>query len=231
VAIIGLGLMGGSLALALKQRNICTEVVALVRRVEAAQEAIAAGVTDFATTDPAQALPKADLIIFTTPVRTIIRQLGQFAPFYQPGAVITDMGSTKQEIVRSMDALPSGVHPVGSHPMCGKEQAGLDAAEAKLYEGAPWIVTPLERTPPDATRLIFELAEAVGAKPRLLAPDRHDKLVAAISHLPHALATTLVLTAQQEAEDDPVVWEVAASGFRDTSRSASAIGRSAGGRG
>ncbi len=218
VAIVGLGLMGGSLALALKQRNICSEVVALVRRPEAVEAAMTARAVDFATTDAAQALPAADLVIFTTPVRAIIRQLGELASFYKPGAVITDMGSTKQEIIGAMANLPAGVHPVGSHPMCGKEQAGLDAADAVLYQNAPWIVTPLERTPPAATDLIFELAEAVGAKPRLLAADRHDKLVAAISHLPHAMATALVLAAQQVAETDPAVWEVAASGFRDTSR-------------
>jgi prephenate dehydrogenase len=210
--------MGGSLALALKQWNICREVIALVRRTEAAQEAEATGVVNYATTDPAQALPEADLVIFSTPVRAIIRQMGEWVSLYKPGAVITDMGSTKQEIVRAMATLPPGVHPVGSHPMCGKEQTGLDAAEATLFEGAPWIVTPLERTPAAATRLIFDLAEAVGAKPRLLAADRHDKLVAAISHLPHVLSTTLVLTAQSVAAADPAVWEVAASGFRDTSR-------------
>lgn len=218
IAIVGLGLMGGSLGLALKQRQLCRQVVGLVRRNEAAREAEAVGVADFATTDPAQALPDADLIVFSTPVRTIVQQLGEWASLYKSGAVITDMGSTKQAIAQAMSALPPGVHPVGSHPMCGKEQAGLEAAEAALYQGAPWIVTPLERTPPGATRLIFDLAEAVGAKPRLLAADRHDKLVAAISHLPHALATALVLAAQQVAEDDPAVWEVAASGFRDTSR-------------
>ncbi|MCL4301748.1 MAG: prephenate dehydrogenase/arogenate dehydrogenase family protein [Anaerolineae bacterium] len=218
VAIVGLGLMGGSLGLALKQRQLCRQVVGLVRRNEAAREAEAVGVADFATTDPAQALPDADLIVFSTPVRTIIRQLGEWTSLYKPGAIITDMGSTKQAVVQAMAELPPGVHPVGSHPMCGKEQAGLEAAEATLYQGAPWIVTPLERTPPGATDLIFDLAEAVGAKPRLLAADRHDKLVAAISHLPHALATALVLAAQQVAEDDPAVWEVAASGFRDTSR-------------
>jgi len=210
--------MGGSLAMALKQRNICRGVVALVRRDEAVRAAEATGVVNYATTDPAQALPEADLVIFSTPVRAIIRQMGEWASLYKPGAVITDMGSTKQKIVRAMATLPPGVHPVGSHPMCGKEQAGLDAAEATLFEGAPWIVTPLERTPPAATRLIFDLAEAVGAKPRLLAADRHDKLVAAISHLPYVLSTTLVLTAQSVAADDPAVWEVAASGFRDTSR-------------
>jgi prephenate dehydrogenase len=210
--------MGGSLAMALKQRNICRGVVALVRRDEAVRVAEATGVVNYATTDPAQALPEADLVIFSTPVRAIIRQMGEWVSLYKPGAVITDMGSTKQEIVRAMATLPPEVHPVGSHPMCGKEQAGLEAAEATLFEGAPWIVTPLERTPSAATRLIFDLAEAVGAKPRLLAADRHDKLVAAISHLPYVLSTTLVLIAQSIAADDPTVWEVAASGFRDTSR-------------
>ncbi|NJN93130.1 MAG: prephenate dehydrogenase [Anaerolineales bacterium] len=210
--------MGGSLALALKQRNICRQVIALVRRTEAVRQAKTLGAVDFATTDPGQVLPAADLVIFTTPVRAIIHQLGELSSFYKPGAVITDMGSTKQEIIGAMANLPAGVHPVGSHPMCGKEQAGLDAADAALYQNAPWIVTPLERTPPAATDLIFELAESVGAKPRLLAAERHDKLVAAISHLPHAMATALVLAAQQVAETDPAVWEVAASGFRDTSR-------------
>jgi prephenate dehydrogenase len=218
ITIIGLGLMGGSLGMALKQRRVCREVIALVRRPQAVEAAMAAGAVDFATTDPTQALPAANLVIFTTPVRAIIRQLGELAFFYKPGAIITDMGSTKQEIVRAMANLPASVHPIGSHPMCGKEQAGLEAAEATLYENAPWIVTPLERTPPAATDLIFNLAEAVGAKPRLMAADRHDQLVAAISHLPHTLATALVLAAQQVAETDPTVWEVAASGFRDTSR-------------
>ena len=210
--------MGGSLALALKQRHICRKVIGLARREETVQAALAAGMTDFAATNPAQTLPEADVVIFSTPVRAIVRQLGEWASLYKPGAVITDMGSTKQEIGRAMAALPLEVHPLGSHPMCGKEQAGLDAAEATLFEGAPWIICPLERTPPAATNLIFALAEAVGARPRLLTAERHDKLVAAISHLPHILATTLVLAAQSVAADDPAVWEVAASGFRDTSR-------------
>jgi prephenate dehydrogenase len=218
VVVVGLGLMGGSLAMALKQRNICRKVVGLVRRSEVVQAAKEARIVDDATTDPAQALLEADLVVFSTPVRTIIRQLGQWAALFKPGAIITDMGSTKQEIIRAMAALPPGVYPIGSHPMCGKEQAGLDAAEATLYEGAPWILTPLERTPPPVVHLMGALAEAIGAKPRILTADCHDKLVAAISHLPYALSATLVLAAQRVADDDPAVWEVAASGFKDTSR-------------
>jgi len=210
--------MGGSLAMALKERSLCREVVALVRRREAAREAETLGVVNRATTEPAVALRQADLVIFSTPVRVIIRQMQAYVPLYKPGAVITDMGSTKQEIVATMAALPDRVYPIGSHPMCGKEQSGLAVAEARLFERAPWILTPLPKTPPAVVRLVQELAVAVGAKPRVLAADRHDMLVAAISHLPYSLATVLVLAAKQVAEDDPTVWEVAASGFRDTSR-------------
>ncbi len=210
--------MGGSLAMALKEKNVCRTVTALLRRDNAARQAETAGVVDYATTHPAQALGQADVVILSTPVRVIISQMIELAPFLKPGAIITDMGSTKQEIVRAMAALPEGIHPLGSHPMCGKEKTGLAAAEATLFEGAPWILTPLERTPPQATRLVRDLAQAIGARPRILAAGRHDKLVAAISHLSYTLSATLVLAAQKVAEDDPAVWEVAASSFRDTSR-------------
>lgn len=218
MAIVGLGLMGGSLAMALKKRRVCRRVLALVRRAEVAREAERSGVVDLATTEPVQALTQADLVVFSTPVRVIVRQLSEYGPLYKSGAVITDMGSTKQEIVRAMADLPKRIHPLGSHPMCGKERAGLAAAEATLYEKAPWILTPLSRTPPAALALVRSLAVAIGAHPQTLAAERHDRLVAAISHLPYTLAASLVLAAQQVAKDDPVAWEVAASGFRDTSR-------------
>ena len=202
----------------LKEKKLCRQVVALVRRDEAAREAVQIGVVDEATTDPAVALGQADLVVFSTPVRIIVRQLEAFAPYFKPNAIVTDMGSTKQEIIRAMAKLPEGIHPVGSHPMCGKEKAGLDVAEASLFEDAPWILTPLERTPDTATRLVKEMAEAIGSKTQFLPADRHDKIVASISHLPYTVAAALVLSAQQVAEDDPAVWDVAASGFRDTSR-------------
>ena len=202
----------------LKAQGVCREVVGLVRRGEAIREAEGMGAVDLATTDPDIALQAADIIVFATPARTIISQIGELASFYKPNAIVTDMGSTKQKIVQAMEMLPDGVQPVGSHPMCGKEQAGMAGAEAHLFQGAPWILTPLERTNPVATHIIQEMAEAVGAKTRILAPDRHDKLVATISHLPYIVASTLVLTAESIAKDDPTVWDVAATGFRDTTR-------------
>ncbi len=218
VVIVGLGLMGGSLGLALKKYEVCREVIGLVRRHEAIREAERLGVVDLATTEPGVALPEADIVVFGTPIRTIVRQLADLAGYYRPGAIITDMGSTKQEIVAAMARLPAGIQPVGSHPMCGKEKAGMAAAEAILFQGATWVLTPLERTAPAAVEVVQDMAQAIGAKIKLLAAERHDKLVATISHLPYTMAAALTLTAKDIAQDDPAVWDVAASGFRDTSR-------------
>lgn len=193
-------------------------MVGLVRREDAVPSALAAGVVDVATTDPETALRQADIVFFATPVRTMLSQLKTFTPFYKPGAIITDMGSTKQAIVRVMNMLPPELQPVGSHPMCGKEKSGLDVAEANLFENAPWIITPLDRTTPETIHTIRFLAEAIGSKVQILPADHHDQLVATISHLPYTLASTLVATALQVAEQDDTVWEVAATGFRDTSR-------------
>ena len=210
--------MGGSLGLALKQRAICRRVVGMVRRPEVVEQAIAAGLVDEATTNPEIALQNADVVIFATPVRTMLGQLTAFSPFYKPNAIITDMGSTKQTIVEVMNSLPATVQPVGSHPMCGKEQSGMEVAEASLFEDAPWIITPLNRTTTTTTQTISDLAVAIGSKVRILSAERHDELVATISHLPYSLATTLVSTALQVAEYDEAVWNVAATGFKDTSR-------------
>ncbi|MCB0166035.1 MAG: prephenate dehydrogenase/arogenate dehydrogenase family protein [Anaerolineae bacterium] len=210
--------MGGSLGLALKQGAICRQVVGLVRREDAVQSALDAGVVDIATTDPETALRQADLVFFATPVRTMLNQITSFTPFYKPEAIITDMGSTKQDIVRVMNSLPPGLQPVGSHPMCGKEKSGMDVAEAHLFKNAPWIITPLDRTAPETTYTIQFLAEAIGSKVQILPADRHDQLVATISHVPYTLAATLVATALRVAEQDNTVWEVAATGFKDTSR-------------
>ncbi len=218
ITLVGLGLMGGSLAMRLKQDQTCRVVVALLRREDAAREAESLGVVDRATTNPANALRDADIVIFGTPVRILLKQLHTFADFYKSGAVITDMGSTKRAIAAEMSKLPPRVYPVGSHPMCGKEVAGLSAAEATLYQDATWIISPLSRTPQGAIKILRELALSLGARPLRLEPDRHDKLTAAISHAPYLLSAGLVLAAQTVADEDETLWKVAASGFRDTSR-------------
>jgi prephenate dehydrogenase len=218
VAIVGLGLMGGSLGLALSRGGACREVVGVARRPETVHEALAAGAAQRATTDLAEGVAGADVIVLATPVRTILRQIRQLAALPLAPCLVLDLGSTKGEIVSAMEALPPQAQPVGAHPMCGKETTGLAVAEPTLYHGAPWVLVPLPRTSPHALALARELAEAAGARPLVLDAARHDRLVAAISHLPYMLAVALVLAAAEAGAKDSAVWELAASGFRDTSR-------------
>ncbi len=218
VSIVGLGLMGGSLGLALRERCPGVRVVGVARRAEVAEQAVSLGATHAATTSLAEGVAEADLVVLATPVRTLIQQIPEVARHMRPGSVLTDMGSTKSAIMRVMAQIPWHIQPVGGHPMCGKEVAGLDAAEATLYEGATWPLTPLERTAPEATAGVKALVELVGGRPVMLEPDRHDRLVAAISHLPYLLAVALVGVADEIASEDDLVWALAASGFRDTSR-------------
>ena len=218
LCIVGLGLMGGSFGLALRRAGAAREVVGLVRRQEAVEQAVALGAVDRATLDGPVAVAEADIVILCTPVRTILRQIGELSPYLRPGTVLTDMGSTKRAICQAMETLPEGVQPVGAHPMCGKEMAGITAADADLYRGKTWVVSPLPRSEASAIETVEEMGEAVGAHVVHLEAARHDQLVASISHLPYLLACGLVSTADALAQHDPAVWAVAASGFRDTSR-------------
>ncbi len=216
VVIVGLGLMGGSLAGAL--RGQCRSVVGVARRAEAIDSALARGLIDRGTTDLPAALSEADIVVLATPVRTILRQLAEIGPLLAPGCLLLDLGSTKAQIVVQMADLPAHVEPLGGHPMCGKEVSGLQAADPALYRDTTFILCPLPRTSEDALALGRELARAVGAQPLVLEAERQDFLVGTVSHLPYLLACTLVSTADALTSPDPAAWEIVAGGFRDTSR-------------
>ncbi|MCX7680706.1 MAG: prephenate dehydrogenase [Anaerolineae bacterium] len=216
ITIVGLGLMGGSLAGAL--RGKCRQVVGVARRSETLEKALALGFIDQGTTSIAEGVQGADVIILATPVRTIIQQIEELAPLLPPGCLLMDLGSTKRDIVAAMEQLPPYVQPLGGHPMCGKEKAGLEVADPELYRGRTFILTPLPRTSPDALALGQAIAEAVGARPLVLEAGRQDYLVATLSHLPYLLACALVATADATTSSDPAAWEIVAGGFRDTSR-------------
>ncbi len=158
----------------------------------------------------------ADVVVLATPVRTILRLLPEVGRHARPGALVLDMGSSKQQICAAMADLPAGLQPVGGHPMCGKEVAGFEAAEPDLYRGKVFVLCPLERTALSALAGASMLALAVGARPLRLDPAEHDRAVAAISHLPYAVAVALVNAV--DAGGDDTTWALAASGFRDTSR-------------
>jgi prephenate dehydrogenase len=218
VCIVGLGLMGGSMGMALRSRHACRAVIGSARKRDVCQQAVALNAVDEATSDAVAAVRQADIVVLCAPVRTIVRLVAELGPHMQPGALLMDIGSTKASIMHAAAALPAHVQVVGGHPMCGKERAGIAAAVPDLYQGAVFCLTPLERTEAGALALAGELAQAVGARPLVIEPQRHDGLVAAISHLPYLMSTALTATAATVAETDALTWQLASSGFRDTSR-------------
>jgi prephenate dehydrogenase len=217
VCIVGIGLMGASFAMALRANGYAGRLIGISRSDETKRKALERRIVDDASTD-LNAAKDADVVVLCTPVRLLIEQIGQLGNICKPSAIITDMGSTKTEIVRAMDALPEHLRAVGSHPMCGKETAGIDAAEAALYRGAPWILTRTQRTDDEAFAVVKSLAETVGAVPREIGVEQHDPLLAFASHLPYALSTAMVTATDQFGLSNPEVWQVMAGGYRDTSR-------------
>ncbi len=218
VAIVGLGLMGGSLAAALKRRGACAEVIGIPRRPQTLAQALECGYVDRGTVDLRQGLAEADIAVLAMPVRTILATLPGLGEMLPPGCLLVDLGSTKARIAQAMSALPEHVHVCPAHPMCGKETAGLEAADPELYVNKTFVVSPLLRTRPAALALTERLIAALGARVRRLDARRHDRLVAVGSHLPYLLALGLVATAEEVAREDTLLWDLVASGFRDTSR-------------
>ncbi|MCP4541778.1 MAG: prephenate dehydrogenase [Chloroflexi bacterium] len=216
VAIVGLGLMGGSLAGALQGQ--CQKIIGIARRAETINTALTQGLIDQGTTDLADGVREADAVILATPVRIIVGQLAEIGPLLPDGYLLMDLGSTKAQIVAEMRRLPDHVQPLGGHPMCGKEKSGIEVADPALYHGCTFILSPLERTSEAALESGLALVEAIGAHPLVLAPERQDALVATLSHLPYLLACALVATADATTSPDPAAWEIVAGGYRDTSR-------------
>lgn len=221
VAVVGLGLMGGSLAAALSARQACRRVVGVARRRVTWEMARDLRFIDEGTSDLAAGLQDADIVVLALPVSQILETLGSLGPMIKPECLVTDVGSTKGAICAALAQLPAGVQPLGGHPMCGKETSGLSVAEPGLFEERVWVLCPLARTSPPALELGRRLAQAVGARPVVLDPERHDRAVAAVSHLPYLLAVALVNAVDTLARDEPATWGLAATGMRDTSRLAS----------
>jgi prephenate dehydrogenase len=216
IVIVGLGLMGGSLAGALQGQ--CQSVIGVARREETVEAALERGLIDRGTTNLQSGVQRANVVVLATPVRAITRLLDEIAPLLPADCLVMDLGSTKAQIINKMASLPEHIQPVGGHPMCGKETAGIVAADSGLFRGCTFVLTPLPRTSAPALELAHALVEAIGARPLLVEANLHDQVVATISHLPYALACALVATADNVASTQPVVWELAASGYRDTSR-------------
>lgn len=218
VAIIGPGLLGGSIALALRQLGGAS-IAIWARRREAADEARANGFADAASTSLREVVDGANLIVFCTPIGAMGKLARELPGLISPETLITDVGSVKATIVAELGAIfRERGRFVGSHPMAGSEQIGMQAARADLFAGAVCIVTPDEHSEPAAVAEITVFWKTLGCDVRQLAPGEHDKVVALISHFPHLLAATLVemVTAQNAS-----AFDFCGPGFRDTTRVAS----------
>ncbi len=210
IAIIGLGLMGGSLALALKGR--CASVYGIDSDQATLELARRQNIVDHADSDPAQLLPGADMVILAAPVPAILNLLEQLPTFMPDPCVVLDLGSTKGSIVEAMSRLPDRFTPIGGHPLCGKEKLSLANAERTLYHAAPFLLTPLERTSARALSAAKQIIAAIGAQAVILDAEEHDRVLAATSHLPFLLSSALSLVTQDNAI--PLI----GPGFRSTSR-------------
>lgn len=197
VAILGLGLMGGSLAMAL--RGKCGLLIGYDPDPEVIQMALTRKIIDIASTEAAQILPQADLLVLAAPVKQILVLLGRLDLWHPGPATIMDLGSTKRQVIKAMLALPARFDPIGGHPICGKEKFSLSHAEPDLYDGAAFVLCRLPRTSDLAIRLAGELIRAVGAHPVYLEAGEHDRWIAATSHLPYLLANALAAATPLEA--------------------------------
>jgi prephenate dehydrogenase len=221
LAVIGVGLIGGSFALALKEAGAVNFVAGFGRTKENLQDALAFGVIDDAYTEIEEAVEDADVIMLAVPVRAMAELVKDMAPFLKNGAIITDAGSTKEVILGELFAfLPSHAHIVAGHPIAGSEQTGAAAAEPDLYKDKRVIITPDKTSEDHAIEVVKKLWEACGAKVEMMDPSTHDIVLGAVSHLPHMVAYALVDTLMKWDDEVPML-RFSAGGLRDFTRIAS----------
>lgn len=222
LCIIGVGLIGGSLVRALREKGEVGEVVGVGRGAENLKKAVGLGVIDRYTHDPCEGVEGADLVFLATPVCSIVEMTARIAPHLAPGAIVTDGGSVKEGIVASCEALmPEGRHFVGGHPIAGTEKSGVEASFATLYRGRRCIITPTESTDAAALEKVKRMWEIAGSEVVLMDVIKHDRVLAAVSHLPHMVAYALVNAVAGYDRFDESILRYSAGGFRDFTRIAS----------
>jgi prephenate dehydrogenase len=210
IGIYGLGLMGGSLALGLKGR--CARLIGFDSDPSTLDLALSKNIIDQAEASSLQPLPQLDMLILATPVPVILDFIQQLPSLLPEPCIIMDVGSTKRDIVDAMSTLPNAFEPIGGHPICGKEKLGLENADEKLYQGAPFVITPLERTTQRAKLAVTQIISAIGARLIEMTAEDHDQILASTSHLPFLISSALAHATPQE------FGFLAGSGFRSTSR-------------
>ena len=222
VAIIGVGLIGGSLGMILRRKGLADQVVGVGRRVENLKTAVELGAIDRYVADPKEGVRGADLVILATPVDTYDRHLKEWASCLSPGAIVSDVGSVKGVLVeQSETSLPSGVHFVGAHPIAGKEKTGVAAGTDQLFRGARCILTPTPQTDAQALERVRALWQETGSVVLTMDPHLHDQILGAVSHLPHVAAFALITALADLRDREIASLDLAAhsgGGLRDTTR-------------
>lgn len=216
VTIIGVGLIGGSIGLAMKKKRLARRIVGVTKHKQSLQKACKLGAIDQGSLNLRDAVRGSDLVILATPIRSIIRITKSIVKYLDKGCILTDVGSTKGLVVKELEKiLPKDIHFVGGHPLAGSEQRGVDSASADLFKDSFWIITRTKKTKPQALARTRDLLKALQANVLVISPNEHDKVVSEISHLPHILASCLVNSVRGK------YLPLAASGFKDATRVAS----------
>lgn len=216
VVVAGVGLIGGSVGLGTRQRFLAERVVGFDQDPAVLEAARGMGVIDDAQLHPGPWLREAELVVLASPARALVPLARSLEPFLGPQTLLTDVGSIKAEVCRELAHLPF----VGGHPMAGSERVGVQHADAALLENAVWVLTPDETTDPAALGTVRRFVEQLGARPLETTPEQHDRLVAAVSHLPFLTAVALTELVAQSGDRD-LMMLLAAGGFRDLTRVAS----------
>ncbi len=219
VTLIGVGLIGGSLAKVLKAKGLAGRIIGSGRSRESLELALRNGVIDDMGQASSRAVADADLVVLASPVGAFERIVMEIGPSLKKGAILTDVGSVKGELVRKIEAmLPSGVHFVPGHPIAGKEKHGVAEASETLFNGAKCILTPTAKTDPRALETMKALWSAAGANVVLMDADAHDHIFAAVSHLPHAASFAMVSTVASFSAGPENYINFSGAGFRDFTR-------------
>lgn len=219
ITILGIGLLGASFALALKKNRLCSAITGYGRNRENLLEAKERNIIDSFETDPAAACREADLIMLSTPVGSFIELTKAISPALKKGAVLTDVGSVKGALAREIEKIiPKDVHYIGGHPIAGSDRSGIASANPELFRDAKCIITPTENSDPAALKKIQDIWKALGSDVLTLSPEEHDRVYAAVSHLPHLIAYALVNTV---ADMDKSYLDFSGKGFMDATRIAS----------
>ena len=222
ITILGVGLIGGSFARVCKKKGLANSIVGFGRQEENLRKAVELGVIDEYNLNLLEAVDQADFVLIAVPIDSILPLVKKMSPYLKKDAIISDVGSVKGSLVEKIEPiLPDGVHFVGAHPIAGTENSGVGASFAELFEGSKCILTPTKLTNQETLQKVKKLWELMGSEISLMKADKHDEIMAAVSHLPHVAAYAITSFVLKLRHEWPEILSYSAGGFRDFTRIAS----------